>query len=385
MESTQSLSFTRVALGYPEPGTQSSGIVCVRARTERTASTGSPYLVVTLGHRDGSATVKVWSQDLPAWASVQEGEALWVRLVAKAGNNGFPPEWTVQEFERLPADHPVRDDLLPACPIPYEELRARYDALRQLLTAPARVLLDVVMEHVGEDAYWRAPAAERMHHAVAPYGLVWHSVEVAEVAVASARAIPTYAAQLSLDALILGALLHDLGKIREYEVVPGVGIRRSVLAEARYHTTLGVEMVATATAIHAARLEAAGVPSWLIQHVYAVIESHHAQKEWGSPSAPASREAWLLHLADQTSAKLAALTATLERATPMDVDAWYRPAEPRARPLQRFDLLQAAAMTPASALGASAPESSQPMLESDAACDEVAYYDDRITLILNPE
>jgi 3'-5' exoribonuclease len=384
MSADVSLSFTRAALGYPEPGTQSSGVVCVRARTERTASTGSAYLVVTLGHREGAATVKIWSQDLPMWSGVQEGDALWVRLVAKAGSNGFPPEWTVQEFERLPADHPVRDDLLPACPIPYEELRTRFDAVRHLLSEPARVLLDVVIEHVGEDAYWRAPAAERLHHAVAPYGLVWHSVEVAEVAVASARAIPTYAPQLSLDALVLGALLHDLGKVREYDVVPGVGIRRSVLAESRYHTTIGIEMVATAVAVHAARLEAAGVPSWLIDHVYAVIESHHAQKEWGSPSSPASREAWLLHLADQTSAKMSSMTAALERATPLEVDGWYRPAEPRARPMQRFDLLQAAVLAPTSVLADGTPASSQPMLDDDAAPDEVAC-NDRITLILNPE
>lgn len=377
MNADESLSFTRVALGYPEPGTQSSGVVCVRARTERTASTGSAYLVVTLGHREGSATVKIWSQDLPAWSGVQEGDALWVRLVAKPGNNGFPPEWAVQEFTRLPADHPVRDDLLPACPIPYEELRARFDAVRDLLSGPARVFLDVVIEHAGEESYWRAPAAERMHHAVAPYGLVWHSIEVAEVAVATARAIPTYAPQLSIDALVLGALLHDLGKIREYEVVPGVGIRRSALAEARYHTTLGIEMVATAAALNAARLEAAGVPAWLIDHVYAVIESHHAQKEWGSPSSPASREAWLLHLADQTSAKLSSMSATLERATPMDVEGWYRPAEPRARPMQRFDLLEAACETSSPNEPVDAPEPSLPNVVTDAA--------EHITLILNPE
>ncbi|WP_434480132.1 HD domain-containing protein [Gemmatimonas sp.] len=373
MDTAAAPPYVRAALGFPEPGTQTVGVVCVRARTERTASTGSPYLVVTLGHRDGSATVKVWSQDLPLWADVQEGDALEVRLVAKAGNNGYPPEWTVQEFQRLPADHPVRDDLLPACPISYEELRARYDALRLLLTEPARVLLDVVMEHVGEEAYWRAPAAERMHHAVAPFGLVWHSIEVAEVAVATARAIPTYVAQLSIDALILGALLHDLGKIREYDVIPGVGIRRSVLAESRYHTTLGIEMVATAAAINAARLDAAGVPAWLIQHVYAVIESHHAQKEWGSPSAPSSREAWLLHLADQTSAKLAALTATLERATPMESEGWYRPAEPRSRPLQRFDLLEAQRTADADREVLRSPDTDE------------ASPDDVITIILNAE
>lgn len=367
--------FTRVALGYPEPGTQSTGVACVRSRTEKQASTGAPYLVVNLGHRDGQATVKVWASEMPLWRDIAEGDAVWVRCVGKAGNGTYPPEWTVHEIRRLPADHPVRDDLLPQCPLSRDELHARFESLRAELTAPARALLEVVLRSVGVDAFWRAPAAERMHHAVAPLGLAWHSIEVAEVALAMARAIPTCVSTLSSDALILGALLHDLGKVREYDVVPGVGIRRSALAEARYHTTIGIEMVATAVAVHAAELAEAGVPAWLIDHVYAVIESHHGQKDWGSPSPPSSRESWLLHLADQTSAKLASMTATLERATPMDQPAWYRPADPRARPLQRFDLL-----TPT--VAPTAPSTASPV---DHAQDTGAVDDVIITLILEQE
>jgi 3'-5' exoribonuclease len=34
------------------------------------------------------------------------------------------------------------------------------------------------------------------------------------------------------------------------------------------------------------------------------ILSHHGMREWGSPVAPATREAWILHLADNLSARL---------------------------------------------------------------------------------
>jgi 3'-5' exoribonuclease len=34
------------------------------------------------------------------------------------------------------------------------------------------------------------------------------------------------------------------------------------------------------------------------------ILAHHGQRAWGSPVAPATKEAWILHLADNLSARL---------------------------------------------------------------------------------
>jgi 23S rRNA maturation-related 3'-5' exoribonuclease YhaM len=41
-----------------------------------------------------------------------------------------------------------------------------------------------------------------------------------------------------------------------------------------------------------------------IDEVWHCILSHHGMKEWGSPVAPQTRMAWLLHLADGLSARL---------------------------------------------------------------------------------
>ena len=329
----------RIALPVPTAGTVVEGVACLRAKQPKQDRNGGTYLVIDIGHRDGNARLKIWASDTPQWADLSDGDALWLSLLGKPARGDWPPEWSVRSVRKLAADHPIRDDLLPACPIPVGELEDRWASLRDHLSPPARALLYVVLQHVGEARYRRAAAAERMHHAVAPHGLWWHSIEVGEAALALAQSIPTYTDALSVDVLVLGALLHDVGKVLEYEVRAGVGIKRAAIAHARYHTTLGIQLVTEAVTLERATLDEAGSPRWLVDAVLHVIESHHAMKEWGSPTAPASREAWLLHLADMASAKLNALSDDLATGTSMDDDGWVRPTDARHPPLQRFDAL----------------------------------------------
>jgi 3'-5' exoribonuclease len=188
------------------------------------------------------------------------------------------------------------------------------------LSPGARAFLDVVLDHVGRDAYDRMAAAERMHHACVG-GLKWHSIEVCELALSHARAMPQYTPQLSVDALICGAALHDVGKVSEMSVDRGVGIRRAPLGWARYHTTLGSQLIAVACALHADRLRDAGTSPVLIDHTMHVVESHHATKEFGSPTPPRSMEAWLIHCADLASARLRELTDALAGRT-VDASGW---------------------------------------------------------------
>lgn len=40
-----------------------------------------------------------------------------------------------------------------------------------------------------------------------------------------------------------------------------------------------------------------------IEEILHCILAHHCEKEWGSPVKPKTKEAWIVHLADQTSAR----------------------------------------------------------------------------------
>jgi 3'-5' exoribonuclease len=286
----------RLPFVEPTDGARIEGVTCVRVTEERTSRRGTVYRQILLGNRNGQVPLNIWSDQMPAWEGITQGDGVWVSLVGRAGSGGYPASWSHQTVIRLDDTHPVRDDLLPACPVPEEELRQRHGVLTEQLSPPAGALWAAVMREVTEEAYWRAPAAQRLHHAVAPFGLVWHSCEVTELALLMAT-LPRYSPKLNKDVLILGGLLHDVGKVLEYAVQPGVGITRAPVAAARYHTTLGVQIITAAITRAEAELAAAGTPRWLVDAVLAVVESHHATREHGSPTAPASAESWLLHAA----------------------------------------------------------------------------------------
>ena len=269
--------FTRVPLALTGVGVRVTGVACVKTIATRTAKTGNSYLDVTLTHADGQTTVKVWSSDMPTWANIPEGSAVTVTLESKTGWRPGTLDWALQDVTLLAHDHPIRDDLLPQCPVPDDELTARWDALVARLTPPGRTLLDVVLDHVGRDLYDRMAAAEKMHHAVVG-GLKWHSTEVAEFALAMAGAVPQYQTLIDVDALIVGALLHDAGKCQEMSVDRGIGIRRAPMGWGRYHTTIGPEIVAVASALAAERLTIAGVSATAVAHLKHVCESHTATR-----------------------------------------------------------------------------------------------------------
>ncbi len=87
---------------------------------------------------------------------------------------------------------------------------------------------------------------------------------------------------------------------------------------------MGIQIITAAVTRAEAELAAAGTLRWLVDAVLAVVESHHAIREHGSPTAPASAESWVLHAADLVSARLAATHEALETATPLAELTWYR-------------------------------------------------------------
>ncbi|MDZ7631313.1 MAG: hypothetical protein U5K74_08190 [Gemmatimonadaceae bacterium] len=147
-----------------------------------------------------------------------------------------------------------------------------------------------------------------------------------------ANAVPEYAG-LSTDALIVGCVLHDVGKVAEMEVLRGVGIRRAAVGWARYHATLGPELVAVACALQAERLAAAGVTSAQIEHLERVCESTTV------PTANTGRQRrrgrarpGLSTPRVSACARLRKLTDDMARLVP-DADGWCRSPDGRRTPV----------------------------------------------------
>jgi putative nucleotidyltransferase with HDIG domain len=161
-------------------------------------------------------------------------------------------------------------------------------------------------------------------------GLSYHSVKVAEASLALAWASGA-AEHVWVDALVVGALLHDIGKVEEY-----VWERTAIDVSRRYfltsHVCSGVQLVRDAVAPVREALHRAGLTVYDVDHLEHVITSHHGQPEWGAPVPPATIEATLIHHADNACAKSAALAEDLATCVP-DADGWADPTGWKKRPI----------------------------------------------------
>lgn len=314
------------------PGAEVRGTVCVRSREAKQTREGKPYLVIELGNATGRSTARIWSERLPDWEEVRAGDAVELHARVQAGWRGGAPELDILSVARLPENHPIRLELNPHSPISREVLEERFDGLVRSIRRPdARHLLEVVLDRVGRERFMTAPAAVMNHHAYLG-GLAEHSIEVAEMAL-SLGASDRYAGLLDRDAIVIGALLHDIGKTEEYEW-EGVPIRISRAGRLRSHTSRGAEIVALAVS-NAWSLEAGTVSELDVRHVQHVIESHHGQADWGSPTPPRTLEATLIHHADLVSARLRALADDLETGSP-DEERWIDPTTWKRAPVWAF-------------------------------------------------
>lgn len=196
---------------------------------------------------------------------------------------------------------------LPAGPHDTAAMRTELDAFIDSLAAPElRALVQHLLAGAGEiaEAFRLAPAARQYHHAYLG-GLLDHTLSVARLC---DRLADHYGPAVDRDLLIAGALLHDIGKIREISARPGF----LYTDEGRLlgHIVIGLQIVAAAGA-------AIGTEQQRLLLVLHLVASHQGRYEWQSPREPRLLEALLLHYADDLDAKFAQAHALL-RAAPTD-------------------------------------------------------------------
>jgi 3'-5' exoribonuclease len=107
--------------------------------------------------------------------------------------------------------------------------------------------------------------------------------------------------EIDPELLLLGAFLHDMGKIDEltYERDLGYSDEGQLIG----HVVMAVSMV-EAKAKEAAKLSGEEFPAELLLRLKHMIVSHHGEYEFGSPKLPMTLEAIALHYLDNLDAKI---------------------------------------------------------------------------------
>lgn len=249
------------------------------------------YLAVILVDRTGQIEGRAWENADSLAGEFEVGDV--VQVTGTVEEYREARQLRLTSLRRLGEREMDLADYLPVSPRDRREMEARLDELLASVTDEGcRAALDAFFADPDfRLAYCEAPAAKRIHHNYLG-GLLEHSLEVAELVATVAGFTPA----LRRDLAVTGALLHDIGKIREYRYRPLIDLTDQ--GKLLGHTVLGWELLRE-------RLAAlAGTHPELAVELGHLILSHHGELEWGAPVLPQTLEAAAVHYADLLSGRV---------------------------------------------------------------------------------
>jgi 3'-5' exoribonuclease len=217
---------------------------CVRKQRLLTRS-GEPYLTVELRDQSGSVMGRVFRDaDLHA-GRFERGELVRVRGRTERFRDEL--QLAVERIARVDATEQDAARFLPVSHRDLEELDGFLEHLaREVYDPPLKALLDSLLGDPELRAELRrapcslpasGPGRSSVHHAFIG-GLLEHTVAVATLALELCVVHP----RLDRDLLLCAALVHDLGKTREYAY--GAEITRTEEGRMLGHVELGLRLIA---------------------------------------------------------------------------------------------------------------------------------------------
>jgi 3'-5' exoribonuclease len=266
-------------------------VFLVKEKILAMAKNGKPYLTLKLMDKSGEVDAKVWDNADEVATLFDKNDFLAVR--AKASVYLGKMQLILSDLKLVPEEQVDLADFLPETD---RDINLMVEELKGLVASLADPDLQRLLNAFFEDpallAQFRvAPAAKGMHH-VYLGGLLEHSLAVAKLVDAMT---PLYQG-LNRDLLIAGALLHDVGKVREMTYLRAFDY--SDEGKLIGHITIGVEMLQERIS------SLPGFPVELGMLLKHMLLSHHGQYEYGSPKRPKTMEATILNYLDDLDSKI---------------------------------------------------------------------------------
>ena len=262
----------------------------------RTNRNGNLYLQVRLSDKTGSVTSMLWNANQKHFDSFNNGDFVRVKGTSQLFNGGM--QVLAKELGKSNASDVDEADFETICTEDLEKMVARVgELLRGMSNVHLRNLAECfLVNEAFMKGFRQAPAGVKNHHAYQG-GLLEHVLSLMElVAIVS----PRYPS-IDADVLLMGAFMHDMGKIRELTYQPDLGY--SDAGQLIGHLVLGVSMLDEMLR-ETEKQSGEEFPADLANHLRHLIVSHHGEYEYGSPKLPMSLEAFALHSLDNLDAKM---------------------------------------------------------------------------------
>ncbi len=278
------------------PQTQVDQVFLATHKQLRPNRNGQLYLQVDLADKSGMITGRLWNASDADFAAFEDGD--YVRVEGHTQLYSGSTQIIIAAIER--AD-PGTVDEREFRVLTEADLDRLFAELRGLLAGLRPPLDDLVAAIVDDTelmaALARTPAGVKHHHAYAG-GLLDHVVNLLRLADLVAPLYP----DMDRDLLLVGVLVHDIGKTVELESEKGFSYTDA--GQLLGHVLLGLEIVdAKIRAVEAATGRPFDAETGIrVKHM---IASHHGSYEFGSPKLPMTLEAVALHHLDHLDAKMA--------------------------------------------------------------------------------
>lgn len=262
----------------------------VKSAAARETRAGKPYLTLEL--YDGTDTISAnywdWSgNNIPAVNTIVDVNA---QVTEWQGRK----QLTVKAMRDNTTRHLA--DFMPTSGIDIAKVYSdAYAMMSDVRDDTLRSIVLSIMDAL-RNSWLTVPGAAGVHHAYVGGTLV-HSYSVAKIAAALADAIP----EANKDLCVVGAMLHDLGKLFTYRM-NGVNIEMTDDGRLYEHLFMGAEFVGN-FADSCVNTDDYGVMK-KVQLLRHIILSHHGSLEYGSPVVPQCIEAYIVNHADGLDASV---------------------------------------------------------------------------------
>jgi len=249
------------------------------------------FLSLRLRDKTGAIDGKMWQPDPAVVDKLTPGVV--VRVTGSLSRWRDRMDLVVETLSLVEVGGFVPEDFVATCARPISDMWEELQTYVKLVDDPD---LQRLLEAFGadddlKDSFCRAPASRGWHHGYLG-GLLEHTLSVTRLCTEAAAGFP----EASQSMVITGAVMHDLGKIDDYQCT--TVIEHTLSGRLLGHIVTGyTRLLALATAVP-------GFPEEKLLRLAHIVISHHRREEWGSPQRPKTIEAQIVHYADNFDAQV---------------------------------------------------------------------------------
>ena len=252
---------------------------------------GNNFLNITLGDKTGRIKGVIWDNVDQISERTSPGD--FVHVQGSVSDYKGVLQAVVKQMETVSPEEVEPADYLPKTD---RDIETMFERLLQVTATIKTGCLKELFKAFWNDkkfvnGFKTAPAGKKMHHAYIG-GLLEHTLSMALLA----DKVAGHYSGIDRDMLVSGAILHDIGKILEFDYK--VSIDYSDQGRLLNHIVIGLELLGE-------KMESVeNFPeekALLLKHM---IVSHHGEREFGSPEPPKTIEAVLLNYIDEIDSKV---------------------------------------------------------------------------------